>query len=237
MTYPKIVESAHYHIWTDALHGRALSHQAKNDWDRGTYVRWTIASAWTALEIACDDALGVSGIGRRFKENLDEAIKSRTLQPLDWGSGIWQRVRALQERRKGFVHLTVAQEELFPSADVADEAIEVVRGAVEEVYTHAGGQPPEWIADDDDRGWQRRRGVEAAATIIRAGVDPEDPTTIRIGYVKDGREHVDSYLPADTDVDDAVEDLISRLQVPVSAVFAYQGADLRRYQEIKWRGG
>lgn len=92
MNYPKIVNDAHYHVWTDALHGRALSHQANNKWDRGTYIRWTITSAWTALETACEEALSVSGIGRRFKDNLNTAVSERGLPPLEWGEGIWQRV-------------------------------------------------------------------------------------------------------------------------------------------------
>lgn len=55
--------------------------------------------------------------------------------------------------------------------------------------------------------------------------------------MKDGSEHVDSYLGSDTDIDEAIQDLLSRLQVPVSAVFAYQGDQVRKYQEISWRGG
>lgn len=47
----KLIENNHYHIWTDALHARALSHEASNRWDRGTYVRWTLMTAWIALEI------------------------------------------------------------------------------------------------------------------------------------------------------------------------------------------
>ena len=73
MTFPKIVEGPHYHLWTDALHARALAKQANNRWDRGTYVRWTVTTAWTVLEMACEDALETPGIGRRFKENRDAA--------------------------------------------------------------------------------------------------------------------------------------------------------------------
>ncbi|MEX2374374.1 MAG: hypothetical protein WD942_02160 [Dehalococcoidia bacterium] len=236
MGYPKIVEDAHYHIWTDALHGRALARQAKNKWDRGTYVRWTVTSAWTALETACDHALHVTGIARRFKENLDTAVSAAGLLPLDWGSGIWQEVRQLQAMRKGFVHLTVDQEQLFPAIELADSALDVARRAITAIHLHAGQPVPDWIEDDDDRGWQASGTDEATATVYKRGVDPEDPETIRIGFVKNGSEHIDSYLPAETDIDEAVDDLMSRLQVPVSAVFAYQGPELRKYQEIKWRG-
>lgn len=162
MSCPKIVESAHYHVWTDALHGRALSDQAKNEWDRGTYVRWTVASAWTALETACDEALGISGIGRRFKENLDAAIAERGLPRLTWGAGIWQKVTELQAQRKGFIHLTVGQADLFPGAQIADQAVDTVRQAIAEIYRHAGRASPRWLEDDHDRGWQKSREVEAS---------------------------------------------------------------------------
>jgi hypothetical protein len=88
MPYPKNVESSHYHIWTDALHARELARQAVNRWDRGTYVRWTITTGWTALEMACEQALETNGIGRRFKENLNAAISEKSLPPLNWGTGV-----------------------------------------------------------------------------------------------------------------------------------------------------
>jgi hypothetical protein len=195
MSYPKIVDDAHYHIWTDALHGRALSHQANNEWDRGTYVRWTVTSAWTALETGCEGALGVPGIGRRFKEYLDDAVAQRNLPPLQWGEGVWQRVTTLQGLRKGFVHLSVDQAELFPGADVADDAIDIVRSATTELHGHAGSAPAAWLQDDYDRGWHKRPRAEASMTVIPAGIDRDDPLTIRIGYVKDGTEYVHT-LPA-----------------------------------------
>ena len=98
MKYQKIIDSPHYHIWTDALHARALAHQAKNKWDRGTYVRWVVTTAWTALEIACQDALNQPSISYSFKKNLDEAIAQQNFKKIVWGSGIWQRVTALRNQ-------------------------------------------------------------------------------------------------------------------------------------------
>ena len=125
MTFPKIVEDPHYHLWTDALHARALAKQANNRWDRGTYVRWTVTTAWTVLEMACEDALETPGIGRRFKENLDAACAERATSPLDWGSGVWQRVSRLHQMRKEFVHINATQDRLFPESQDADYAISV----------------------------------------------------------------------------------------------------------------
>jgi len=69
----KLVESNHYHIWTDAIHARELAKQTNNKWDRGTYVRWTLLTSWIALEMACQDALSDKNISYKFKENLEKS--------------------------------------------------------------------------------------------------------------------------------------------------------------------
>ena len=73
MSYPKVVENPHYHLWTDALHACALAHEAHNKWDRGTYVRWAVTTSWTVLEIACQDALEERNISYSFRRNLNAA--------------------------------------------------------------------------------------------------------------------------------------------------------------------
>jgi hypothetical protein len=82
MSHPKIVTSPHYHLWTDALHGRALARDAHNKWDRGTYVQWTVTTSWTVLEIACQDALGEPNISYSFRRNLDASIKAQGIPAL-----------------------------------------------------------------------------------------------------------------------------------------------------------
>ncbi len=139
---PKLVNTPHYHIWTDALHGRALARQAANQWDRGTYVRWTVITAWTTFEMACEDALNTTGIGRRFKDRLDDALAKVGLPAIDWGSGLWQRVARVHQFRKDCVHRNPSHQALFPEASVADEAITTLRSAMADIYTRAGNVPP-----------------------------------------------------------------------------------------------
>lgn len=100
----KLIRDNHYHLWTDALHARELARQTNNKWDRGTYVRWAITTAWTVLEMACQDALDDKKISYSFRENIDKAITSKALPKLDWGKGIWQKVSAIQTLRINCVH-------------------------------------------------------------------------------------------------------------------------------------
>ncbi len=197
--FPKLVDSPHYHIWTDALHARALARQAQNQWDRGTYVRWTIITAWIAFEKACADAVNNPRVGYSFQQEMDDALTKLSLPPIDWGRDIWQRVRQIQEFRKDCVHRTPSQEQLFPEATVADHAISTLRNAIVDIYTRTGKHPPAWIQDDDDRGWDHNRGSLGHLTVSEPGVDPQHPTTIRIAYVYKGREYSYMLLRPETD--------------------------------------
>jgi hypothetical protein len=224
--YPKIVDSVHYHIWTDALHARELARQTKNDWDRGTYVRWVITSAWTALEMVCGDALGSEGIGRRFKSNLDAAIAKNKLSSLNWESGIWQRVLGIHHARKDFVHVNASQSSLFPPVEMADNAINDIRAAIEDLFGKMGKPAPLWVHDDEDRGWDKGKHTVGHGMIVRAGVDLGSPNAVRIGYVYNGEEHICDILPDGTDPREVINQLIQNIRVPVSRVRAYVGTTL-----------
>jgi len=234
MILPKSVETPHYHIWTDALHGRHLARQASNAWDRGTYVRWTISSAWTAFELACEDATSATGLGRRFKEKLDAAIRSKGIAPLDWGQGVWQQVRQIHQLRKDYVHPAIPQERLFAQVGEADKAITVLRSAIRDLYARLGNPSPEWIEDDGNP--TLPTGLHGHATLIRAGVQSDDPNTIRITYAFQGTEYNSDFLPPGTDPSPFMLDLIRKILVPISAVRAYRGETLLEEIRIKMRG-
>jgi len=179
----KLVENNHYHIWTDALHARALSHETDNRWDKGTYVRWTIMTSWIALEISCQDALEDAKISYSFKKNLDFAIQNKSLPQLDWSKGIWQEVLSLQELRKNCVHRFSQESELFPETGIADQAIDTVQSAIIEIYNHVGKDAPLWVNDNDDQGWAKK-GITMFANAYSTpdGVDINAPDTIKITY-------------------------------------------------------
>ena len=230
----KLIENNHYHVWTDALHARALSHEASNRWDCGTYVRWTLMTAWIALEIACQDALKESKISYSFKDNLNKAIKEKALSKLDWGQGTWQQVLALQKLRKNCVHRFSLESDLFPDASVADNAIAIARQAITTIYKHVGENAPPWINDDTDQGWANKGGFNlfANAYTTPSGVDENAPETIKVTYTYKDNECIRDVLPAETDPNPYVDRLIETIGLPISGIKVYRGKEV--IQEIQF---
>lgn len=234
--FPKLVDTPHYHLWTDALHARELARQTNNRWDRGTYVRWTITTSWTAFEIACEDAVNAKGIGYRFKDNLDKAVSALGLPKLDWGAGVWHRVSQVHQLRKSYVHPGIPQEQLFPEVTEADTAIETLRNAITAIYLHAGKTPPDWLRDNEDRGWDNGKGGGANTVLIHAGANEQDPEAIKIAYDYKGREYISDVLPPGTDASPHIEELIRNANVPISAVRAYRGQTVIVERQLPMRG-
>ncbi len=227
------VETPHYHIWTDALHGRRLAREATNEWDRGSYVRWTISSAWTAFESTCEHLTGASGLGMRFKDRLSEALDAKGLQQPDWGSGLWQDVLTMYQLRKDYVHPAVPQERLFPPVEESERAIKVLRLAIKDMYDRTG-TPLEVWPDDDQDAVDPRKGGFAHGTVLRAGVSRE--TGLRICYVMLGQEYESEIAHPDQDHVALMEDLLRRIMVPISAVRAYRGSELIDEVTVRMRG-
>ena len=234
---PTIVDSTQCHLWTDALHVRQLARKALNKWDRGTYVRMCVTTSWTALEVACQDALNCADIGYRFKDNLDRAIAAASLPPLDWSTGVWQRVRVLQELRKSYIHRFAVLSDMFPPAEVAEEAIETVREAIDNIYAHAGKAAPNWPGLDEARGWQARSSFGAAVlTTGQAGVRMDDPNTVRVFIVIDGEEKLTTVLHAGSDPSQEVNHLLQNVRVPISAIRVYENGELKQDLIVNMRG-
>jgi hypothetical protein len=236
MSYPKIVDEPHYHLWTDALHGRALAKQAKNPWDRGTYVRWCITTTWTVLEMACENALEETGIGRRFREHLDAACSAKRVPAIDWGRGVWQQVSKLHDARKKFVHINPTRAVLFPDVDRADWAVATARDAIRDIFARSGKKPPAWLSDDEDRGWDTGRESMIHAQSIHGSADPEGEDTIRLAYEYKDREFICALWPAGTSPGPLVDDLIQRLRIPVTAIPVYRGHTLIDEKSLRMRG-
>jgi hypothetical protein len=230
---PRSVESPHYHIWTDALHARRLAREAGNEWDRGTYVRWAIGSAWTAFESTCEYLTGASGLGNRFKERLNGALDAKGLPRPDWGSGLWQDVGAIYQLRKDYVHPNVAQDRLFAPLKEAEAAIMTLRLAIKDMYVRVGKTAEPW-PDDDEDAIDPRKGSFGHLTLLRAGVTRE--TGLRICYVMFGQEYESEVTSPDEDHMALMEELLRKIKVPISAVRAYRGDVLIDEIIVKMRG-
>lgn len=230
----KLIENNHYHIWTDALHARALSHETSNRWDRGTYVRWALMTAWIALEIACQDALEEPRISYRFKDNLNKAIEGASFSRLDWSKGVWKRVLQVQELRKNYAHRFSQEKDLFPDATIADDAIDVIREAIISIYKLVGKNVPLWINDDTDQGWAKKGGISlfANAYTTPPGMDENAPDTINVKYIYKDKENIHEVLPAGTDPNLYVDRLIETIRLPISGIKVYKGKEV--IQEIQF---
>lgn len=236
---PKLVDNPHYHLWTDTLHIRKLAHQAQNKWDRGTYVRLTYINAWTVLEIACQLALEDSNISYSFKKNLDNAIKNKSLPQLDWSQGIWQRVSEVQEVRKGYVHRFISETNLFPEATLADNAIEVIREAIQAIYNHVRKTPPEWVEDNEDRGWHNAPGISPGIgipTLYSKNADENDPNAVKITIIREGIEDKQYLEPPGTDPEPFIKRILDNPVSPISAIRVYRGDKLIEERTIPMRG-
>jgi len=228
-TPPRDVDTHSYHLWTDALHARSLAKETHNPWDRGAYVRWAIIAAWTAFETASGEVLGVDRFASSFKESVDTAILDLRLPRIVWGSGIWQRVREVLQQRNDYTHHRLPHERLFPGVQEAEDAIRYLREALSDLHVRAGKNAPAWIEADSAPGWSGKVGgssSKANATVVRAGADELDPDTIRIKYVYQEREFASEVLPAGTDPEPVMRELMERVEIPISAVRSYRGSTL-----------
>lgn len=200
----------------------ALASEARNKWDRGTYVRNCVATAWIALETSCQDALSSSAIGYSFKTNLDKALADLSLPPIDWSSGLWQQVRALQETRKNYVHRFLALSDMFPPPKVAEDAIATVRGGVIDIYARAMKPCPDWVYIDASRGWDVASQF-GTATISQThfGASFDNPNTTRVYLVIGGEEKLTSVFPAGHDATQIVEELLKSVKIPIEGIRVY----------------
>jgi hypothetical protein len=231
----KIVTTSEYHLWTDALHARALANQTKNVWDRGAYVRWSVNTAWTCFETACSDAFGVSGLGMRFRDTLDDHLKLVGHPAIDWSHGIWQQVLAVYKIRKSYTHVNLPQKDLLAPASVAETAIRVLRDAIKAAYLHTAKLAPHWVDDDRDSGWTSHETF-GYATLSLTTAKPDDATAVRIAHVREGHEYTDFTLPTGTDPEPLIAQLIANTNVPISAVRIYDGPILREERVLQMRG-
>lgn len=235
-TQSRSVESPHYHVWTDALRGRDLAQTARDEWDRGTFVRWSISSAWTAFEHAVNDALDLPPTGTKFWPNFDDGCRKLGIVPPRRDCGLWQQVAQIQKRRNAYTHLNVVDQStlLLKDATQAEETIKRLREAVQDLHVRLKDQPPEWIEDNVLPKYPTGGG--GALTVGHGGFDKDDPDVIQVRYQYKDRERTSHILPPGTDPTRYMEQTIKQIAVPISAVRAYRGSTLVKEIRVRMRG-
>jgi hypothetical protein len=160
------------------------------------------------------------------------------LPKLDWGKGIWQKVKIIQELRKNCVHRFLSENELFPNVQLAEEALEIIGKAVREVYQHVNKPIPTWIKDNYDQGW----AVKSGFTIEANGHDSpynNVPCAVKITYVYKDKEIIFKILAPDSDPEPDIQYLINEMDRPISAIKVYVNNDLiseKSFEVSKIRG-
>jgi hypothetical protein len=185
--------------------------------------------------MACEQALGATDLGIRFKDRLNEAFKANGVPPPDWGAGLWQNVLTIYELRKNYVHVRIPQERLFAPVHEADEAISILRQAIKDLFDRVGHTAPSWVEDDTNP--EMPQDSTGHLTVTRAGADPSDPARVRIVYEFQGREYESEVLPPETDPEPWMDNLLRSIVVPITAVRAYRGDhDLINEWNVRMRG-
>jgi hypothetical protein len=231
-----------FQLWTDALTFRQMAREAANNYLRSMSVRNAVLSAWTALEMACCDALSILKLGNDFRRSLDEEFDKKSIPRLDFGSGIWSEINSkIKTYRKLYTHFGVSIADRFPPVSVAEESIEKIRKAVHDIYGKMGKQSPAWVDFDNSSGWPSSSGgIFGTLTVSRGPLDRNDPNVYKISLITptgDERELI--WLPSDTqkeDIADEVEQLLGRLNVPFKQVRVYRGPNLFYQEELDMRG-
>jgi len=236
-------EAPRFQLWTDALCFRAMAKEAANHYLSSMSVRNAILSAWTTLEMACCDALGIEKLERDFKESLHDEFDKRNIPRLNFGSGLWQEINTtVKGYRKRFVHSGVTISDRFPDVSLAEYAISTIRQAIHEIYAQVGKQSPRWIDHDQSEGWQQQvPGIrmDVFPRLLHPGAGPETPGVVKIVLVTpQGEEKATRYLPPTTSDDEAfwwVEDYLGKLNVPFRAIRVYRGQNLIVDENIEVR--
>ena len=232
-----------FQLWTDALTFRQMAKEAPSHYLRSMCVRNALLSAWTSLEMACCDALGIQKLESDFKRSLDDGFASKGFAALDFGSGIWQEINGkVKGYRKLYTHFGVSLVDRFPSVSIAEHAITKIREAIGDIYTKTGKEIPAWVNLDASSGWPQTGGIRMSAhlTLLRGPINKNDPNVFNISLVTpSGEEKETTWLPANTpeeDIMDEVERLLGCLNAPFKEVRVYRGPELFYQEDLDMRG-
>ncbi len=230
------ITTTEYHLWTDVLHARKLSHQARNEWDRSSYVRWCIITGWTVLELVFRKVLNDDSIGHRFKQDVSKVIEKLGLPKINWGEGSWQKIISLRDIRNKYIHTKLERGSLFLESAFADKYVSGVQEGIISIYNHSKKSAPNCVYYMDDRGWDDGNQSMEHATVIRKGASIQNSESIIVSYIYEGREHVSEILPFDSDYMEVIQELIDRIKIPITLIKVYHNGRVIFEEQVIIRG-
>jgi len=202
-------------------------------WDLGSFVRWTVITACMAFERAAVDATNYSSLSRNMYKNLPRIIAPGLEGSDFWKKDPWIDVQKIREKRNKYVHRNLEISDLFVDAQLAEDAIHVLRKGIKEIYEIIGKAVPLWVKCDDVP--RRLEGSFCAGSVIQVGAI-EDSQRFRIVYIHGGRETLHSILRSDNDPWPTVKEIALTIQIPIESIRIYKGENLWREILIKMRG-
>ncbi|MBD2152936.1 hypothetical protein [Leptolyngbya sp. FACHB-16] len=202
-------------------------------WDIGSYIRWTVVTAWMAFERAMVDATSSSELSRDLPTNLPKFIAPGIKKDVFWAAPPWSEVRQIQQKRNKFVHRDLETSDLFPDVNLAEDTIRILRKGIKEAYKKIGKISPIWVECDEVP--RRLGGSFCAASTSQTGAD-EDPQRLQITYVHGGRDITHITLRSDNDPWPVVEEIAIQIRIPIEAIRIYKGESLWREIPITMRG-
>ena len=126
---------------------------------------------------------------------------------------------------------------MFPDSSVADNAIEVVREAIKDIYLRSGKEYPEWVDIREVKGWDKQSQFGmATVSQTHLGSSFEDPNTKRIYIVINSEEKLTSVFPSGHDTSKAVAELLQSVNVPIESIRVYDCGELVEDNIVMMRG-
>lgn len=232
-----------FQLWTDALCFREMAKQTSNAYLQSMCVRNAVLSAWTTLEMACCDALGIPRLKDDFRRSLDDEFDNKNIPRLDFSSGLWQHINStVKEHRRTFTHYGVKLSDRFPPLPIAEGAIAKIREAIHDIYARLGKQAPAWVDFDQSQGWPVQGGIVTGnlhVTLSDVGATPDTPGVVNIVLVTpQGEERPTRYLrpsASDHEIFWWVEDYLGKLNTPFRAIRVYRGETLIHEERFEAR--
>jgi hypothetical protein len=240
-----------FHAWGDLLLSHYMATETHDRWVSALATRWTIQTAWSCFELACHLALGRDPADPRqqlspnFWQNLNSALAQRgpPVPPISHKDPPWKDWHLIQKERHPLAHLGAGGGR-FPSASVAQSAVEESEKAIKRFFDLLGITHPRWLVASAP--WPKNveplraafgRGGMSVGSVTIANASASDPSTIRLAIITlDGKEHCDFYPPG-YNWKPRFDSLINNLAFPIKGLRVYDGTQVYLDEPLLMWGG